>query len=362
MSYAPLHPLVAQAILDRTLTITDLRVLIAITQNPGKNRNFIAEAAGINPRQVLRSAKQLESMDLIKVTQKRWVYNGEPHKENAYYLGDTFDEQPPLPSFEQFNNGTSESYYKTQTNIGTPESSSRQNKFDNETPLSHYRIRTQPNVNSGQKEDSGVPSLPKGTLESSSCMMHDDELFNSTEEQLIYEQLDFLQGSNRYKAARSKRVTVELAMAWKGWILSRQYGNIENPPGFAFSEMIKGIHPPTGQVQLPADIVDVESIPVTDWPTEVRQDSLTREDVVWQETKNILQRQMTRATYDAVIQGTRLDMFSSEDHVAVVGVKTDMAKEWLENRLRDVIERTLASVIGVESIGIEFVVLSGSIL
>ena len=84
MSYAPLHPLVAQAILDRTLTITDLRVLIAITQNPGKNRNFIAEAAGINPRQVLRSAKQLESMDLIKVTQKRWVYNGEPHKENAY--------------------------------------------------------------------------------------------------------------------------------------------------------------------------------------------------------------------------------------------------------------------------------------
>lgn len=354
------HPLITQAILDRTLTITDLRVLAAISQNPGENRNFIAEVAGINPRQVFRSAKQLAAAGLIKISQKRWVYNGEPHKENAYYLGEVFDAQPVLPSFEQANKGTLESSCQIDDNInkGTPESSPDHPKINKGTQESYYKDSEDGHISDEQQEDSGVlllsdENLNKGTQESPSCMMmHDESIFKSDEEKQIYEKLDFLQGSNRLKAARSKRVSLELASAWHNWILAREYGSIDNPPGFAFSEMRKGVYPPSGQVQLPGDIVETESIPVVDWPTEP-QNAVPPEEALWSETQSMLQRQMTRATYDAIVQGTRL--MAHENGVYTIGVQTDMAKEWLENRLRDVIQRALASVIGVNEIEVEFV-------
>ena len=75
------------------------------------------------------------------------------------------------------------------------------------------------------------------------------------------------------------------------------------------------------------------------------------DEAIWAETQSVLQRQMTRATYDAIVQGTRL--MGHGDGVYIVGVQSDMAKEWLENRLRDVVQRALSSVIGT-SIEIEF--------
>jgi hypothetical protein len=75
------------------------------------------------------------------------------------------------------------------------------------------------------------------------------------------------------------------------------------------------------------------------------------DEAIWSETQSVLQRQMTRATYDAVIQGTRL--VGRENDIYVIGVQTEMAKEWLENRLRDVIQRALSSVLGV-SVKVEF--------
>ncbi len=74
-------------------------------------------------------------------------------------------------------------------------------------------------------------------------------------------------------------------------------------------------------------------------------------EAIWAETQSVLRPQMTRATYDAVIQGTRL--IGREDGTYIIGVQTEMAKEWLENRLRDIVRRALSSVVGV-TVNVEF--------
>ena len=74
-------------------------------------------------------------------------------------------------------------------------------------------------------------------------------------------------------------------------------------------------------------------------------------DAIWAETQLMLRRQMTQATYDAIIQGTVL--LNQDDNKYVIGVHNEMAKEWLENRLHDIVRRTLSSVVGV-SVDTEF--------
>jgi hypothetical protein len=86
-------------------------------------------------------------------------------------------------------------------------------------------------------------------------------------------------------------------------------------------------------------------------PSDVTLTPPSVDEAIWAETQSVLQRQMTRATYDAIIQGTRL--IGRSDGIYIVGVQSDMAQEWLENRLRDIVQRALASVIGT-SVDIEF--------
>lgn len=74
-------------------------------------------------------------------------------------------------------------------------------------------------------------------------------------------------------------------------------------------------------------------------------------EAIWAETQSVLRPQMTRATYDTIIQGTTL--LGRENGNYIVGVQTDMAKDWLENRLRDIVRRALSNVIGV-TVNVEF--------
>jgi hypothetical protein len=74
-------------------------------------------------------------------------------------------------------------------------------------------------------------------------------------------------------------------------------------------------------------------------------------EAIWAETQAVLRPQMTRATYDTIIQGTRL--LGRENGNYIIGVQTEMAKEWLENRLRDIVRRALSNVIGV-AVNVEF--------
>jgi len=75
------------------------------------------------------------------------------------------------------------------------------------------------------------------------------------------------------------------------------------------------------------------------------------DEAIWAETQLVLRRQMTQATYDAIIQGTVL--LEQDDNNYVIGVQTEMAKEWLENRLHDIVQRALSSVVG-KSAAVEF--------
>ncbi len=75
------------------------------------------------------------------------------------------------------------------------------------------------------------------------------------------------------------------------------------------------------------------------------------EDIIWSEALSLLQGQMTRAMFNSVMQGTHLD--GTQNGIYVVQVANDMTKDWLDNRLRNVVERALSSVVG-HSVRVEF--------
>jgi hypothetical protein len=63
--------------------------------------------------------------------------------------------------------------------------------------------------------------------------------------------------------------------------------------------------------------------------------------------------QMTQATFDTWVKDTRI--VSRDDNKLVVGTKSALAKDWLENRLLTTIERTVTSIIG-HPVDLQFVV------
>ena len=63
-------------------------------------------------------------------------------------------------------------------------------------------------------------------------------------------------------------------------------------------------------------------------------------DLVWMASLNELQLQMTESTFDIWLRGSQL--IECADGVFIVGVKSGYAKDWLENRLLDVIQRTVS--------------------
>ncbi len=67
---------------------------------------------------------------------------------------------------------------------------------------------------------------------------------------------------------------------------------------------------------------------------------------LWQAALGELQLQMTKATFDTWVKPTFALAYDSERGVLVVGVRNAYAKQWLENRLYGMIERTLNHVLG----------------
>ncbi len=79
----------------------------------------------------------------------------------------------------------------------------------------------------------------------------------------------------------------------------------------------------------------------------------------WKATLGELELQMTKATFNTWLKGARL--ISYENNEYVIGVRNDYAKDWLENRLRDTILRTLSAVIGQKA-QLRFVVWSDELI
>lgn len=67
---------------------------------------------------------------------------------------------------------------------------------------------------------------------------------------------------------------------------------------------------------------------------------------VWQAALSELQMQMTKATFDTWVKPTFALALDTEKNILVVGVRNAYAKQWLENRLYGMIERTLNHVLG----------------
>ncbi len=73
---------------------------------------------------------------------------------------------------------------------------------------------------------------------------------------------------------------------------------------------------------------------------------------IWQAALGELQLQMTKATFDTWVKPTYAMAF--EDGTLVVGVRNAYAKQWLENRLYGMIQRTLNHILG-QSAEVRFV-------
>ena len=78
---------------------------------------------------------------------------------------------------------------------------------------------------------------------------------------------------------------------------------------------------------------------------------------VWEAALAELRLQMTKATFDTWVANTRV--VGCEGETYVIGVQNGFARDWLEQRLKPVIERTLAGLVG-SSVTVEFEVVPGS--
>lgn len=80
---------------------------------------------------------------------------------------------------------------------------------------------------------------------------------------------------------------------------------------------------------------------------------LMKPEKVWQAVLGELQLQMTKATFDTWVKQTQV--LAYEDGTFIIGVQNGYAKDWLENRLRGTVKRTLAGIVN-RSVEIRFVV------
>ena len=76
-------------------------------------------------------------------------------------------------------------------------------------------------------------------------------------------------------------------------------------------------------------------------------------DLIWSATLGELELQMTQATFDTWLRGSKLLKY--EGGAFVVGVKSGYAKDWLEHRLLATIKRTLARQSG-KTVEVKFIV------
>lgn len=83
-------------------------------------------------------------------------------------------------------------------------------------------------------------------------------------------------------------------------------------------------------------------------------DETARYGSIWQEVKEALSLQMARSTYDQWLH--RSELIEGKPGELIVAVETAYAREWLENRLRPLIEKTLRLIAADEDFKITFVV------
>lgn len=93
-------------------------------------------------------------------------------------------------------------------------------------------------------------------------------------------------------------------------------------------------------------MISTKSLYATASPDSPRKPLAPNAAHVWQAALSELQMQMTKATFDTWVKPTFALAMDADKNVLVVGVRNAYAKQWLENRLYGMIQRTLNHVLG----------------
>lgn len=80
-------------------------------------------------------------------------------------------------------------------------------------------------------------------------------------------------------------------------------------------------------------------------------------DQIWTACLGELSLQMTKATFETWVKDTQAIQF--DDGCFVIGVANAYARDWLENRLKTTVERTLAGIVGYP-VRVQFLVTEGA--
>lgn len=84
---------------------------------------------------------------------------------------------------------------------------------------------------------------------------------------------------------------------------------------------------------------------------------MNKVEQIWTAALGELRLQMTQATFDTWVRDTQAVEF--DDGCLVVGVKSAFARDWLENRLKTTVERTLTGILGYP-VRVAFLVVEGA--
>lgn len=101
-----------------------------------------------------------------------------------------------------------------------------------------------------------------------------------------------------------------------------------------------------------ADMVEEEGVSedatqIGNTSVELQPPTDTRAVEIWSTSLGELQLQMTKATFDTWVKPAFAISYDRERAELVIGVRNPYAKQWLENRLYGMIERTVQHVVGI---------------
>ncbi|HSH03573.1 MAG TPA: DnaA N-terminal domain-containing protein [Anaerolineae bacterium] len=168
----------------------------------------------------------------------------------------------------------------------------------------------------------------------------------------------------RRRLASLPRYELAAWLLWWEWLPSERRGLIKRPAGFIRSRLQKGLWPddliglwgaaasqpvPPGSsrqlVALPAILPEADETVVGRTVGEASgKIPAAREARIWQTALDELALQMTQATFNSWLADSRL--VGAVEGVYTVLVRNEYAKDWLENRFKAMILRTLRVVAG----------------
>ena len=118
---------------------------------------------------------------------------------------------------------------------------------------------------------------------------------------------------------------------WLEWYRQQD----EFGPGWVVQQLRAGVTPPKPKQP---------NVPTASLPQALPKPAPSAQEQRWQETLALLQLQMTKNTFDTWLKGT--SVVSWTDQLLTIEVKTPQAQQWLDHRLKAVVERAVAQVWG----------------